>query len=110
MTYAANYSTRPVPLTRTDPRPPLLSLHTANVTGSVNLTPNLKLSSSLNYDIANQSFVYPTVTFTRDLHCWQITGFWIPLGETKGYNFTIAAKSSLLQDLKLSRNRLSQFQ
>ena len=110
VTYAANYSTRPVPLTRTDPRPPLLSLHTANLTGSVNLTPNLKLSSSLNYDIANQSFVYPTVTFTRDLHCWQITGFWIPLGETKGYNFTIAAKSSLLQDLKLSRNRLSQFQ
>ncbi len=110
MTYAAGYTTNPVPLRSTDIRPPLLSLHTIGGTGSVSLTPNLKLSGSVNYDFVSRNIVYPTVTFTRDLHCWQVTGFWIPFGQTRGYNFTIAAKSSLLQDLKLSRNRLSQFQ
>ncbi|WP_310396079.1 putative LPS assembly protein LptD [Hymenobacter sp.] len=109
MTYAAGY-TNSAPRRPTDPRPALLALHTVSANGSVNLTPNLKLSGNLNYDIASQNIVYPTVTFTRDLHCWQITGFWIPFGITRGYNFTIAAKSSLLQDLKLNRNRLVPYQ
>jgi len=39
-----------------------------------------------------------------------MTGTWFPFGQLKGYNFTIAAKSSLLQDLKLNRNRQVQFQ
>ena len=74
------------------------------------LTENLRFSYNLNYDIASQTLVYPNLAFTRDLHCWQITGLWVPIGPTKGYNFTIAAKSSLLQDLKLNRNRFPQYQ
>ena len=114
LTYAAGYSTNTVPLTeefiKQNGRPPLLSLNTIGMTGSVKLTPNLRLSYNLGYDITHQTVTYPNVTFFRDLHCWQITGQWIPFGITKGYGFTIAAKSSLLQDLKLNRNRYPQFQ
>lgn len=110
-TFNASYSTNAAPL-----RPNQLAnttlLRTASLglTGAIKLTPNLRLSSQLNYDFISKNIVYPTITFFRDLHCWQISGMWIPLGQTRGYNFTIAAKSSLLQDLKLNRNRLQQYQ
>ena len=114
LTYAAGYTTNVIPLTdaylETNPRPPILALNTVGVTGSVKLTPNLRLSYNLGYDITHQNITYPNVTFFRDLHCWQINGTWIPFGVTKGYSFTIAAKSSLLQDLKLNRNRYAQYQ
>jgi len=104
--YTASYTTAGAPI-----RPtlygfvPILSGNSVTASGSVKLTPNFRLSTSLNYDLANNTFVYPTVNFYRDLHCWQISGLWIPVGPYRGYNFTIAAKSSLLQDLKLNRNK-----
>ncbi len=110
LTYAAGYTTSFIPLTSTSTRPPILALNTVGVTGSVKLTPNLRLSYNLGYDFTSQAITYPNVTFFRDLHCWQINGTWIPFGITKGYSFTIAAKSSLLQDLKLNRNRYAQYQ
>ena len=110
LTYAAGYTTNSIPLTSGSTSPPILALNTVGVTGSVKLTPNLRLSYNLGYDITHQTVTYPNVTFFRDLHCWQINGTWIPFGVTKGYNFTIAAKSSLLQDLKLNRNRYAQYQ
>ena len=83
----------------------LLSNHTLHGHGSVKLTPNLRLTYSLGYDLVHNTVTYPTISFFRDLHCWQINGNWTPFGVLKGYNITIAAKSSLLQDLKLNRNR-----
>ncbi|MVN77352.1 hypothetical protein GO988_13535 [Hymenobacter sp. HMF4947] len=104
--YTASYTTASAPI-----RPtligvtPLLSGNAVTASGSVKLTPNLRLSTSLNFDFRAGTLVYPTVNFYRDLHCWQISGLWIPVGPYRGYNFTIAAKSSLLQDLKLNRNK-----
>ena len=104
--YTAAYTTASAPI-----RPsvygnvPLFSGNAVTASGSVKLTPDLRLSTSLNYDFRNNTFVYPTINFYRDLHCWQISGLWIPVGPYRGYNFTIAAKSTLLQDLKLNRNK-----
>ncbi|GAA4357507.1 putative LPS assembly protein LptD [Hymenobacter saemangeumensis] len=109
MTYNASYTTSR-PLRPGQARPPLLSASTIGFTGSVRLTENLRLSYTAGYDMVSKNITYPNITFYRDLHCWQITGMWIPFGQLKGYNFTIAAKSSLLQDLKLNRNRQQQFQ
>ncbi|RZK23995.1 MAG: hypothetical protein EOO56_03150 [Hymenobacter sp.] len=104
--YTASYTTATAPI-----RPslygitPILSTNSLTASGSVKLTENLRLSTSLNFDLRAGTFVYPVINFTRDLHCWQISGMWMPVGVTRGYSFTIAAKSSLLQDLKLNRNR-----
>ncbi len=104
--YTASYNTSSAPLRLSlYGVTPLLSGNAITASGSVKLTPNLRLSTSLNYDFRANTFVYPTVNFYRDLHCWQISGLWIPVGPYRGYNFTIAAKSSLLQDLKLNRNK-----
>lgn len=108
LTYSANYSTdnRPrVPLRRDQQPLPLLSGSTINATGSVKLTENLRFSLYGGFDFSHGVFTLPNIQFQRDLHCWQIVGSWIPYGQSRGYNFTISAKSSLLQDLKLQRNR-----
>jgi len=110
MTYNASYRTSSTPLRAGQTRPPLLAASTLGFTGSVRLTENLRLSYTAGYDMVNKSITYPNITFFRDLHCWQISGMWIPFGQLQGYNFTISAKSSLLQDLKLNRNRMQQFQ
>jgi hypothetical protein len=104
--YTASYTTAGAPI-----RPtlygfvPLLSGNSITASGGVKLTPNFRLTTSFTYDLANRTPVLPQINFYRDLHCWQISGLWIPVGPYRGYNFTIAAKSSLLQDLKLNRNK-----
>ena len=114
MSYSAGYTTNAVPLTsvylNNNKRPPLLALNTIRADGSIKLTENLRFNTGFGYDLTSQAVTFPTVSFFRDLHCWQINGTWIPFGQLKGYNFTIAAKSSLLQDLKLNRNRYAQYQ
>ncbi|GGG31993.1 putative LPS assembly protein LptD [Hymenobacter glacieicola] len=76
-----------------------------NLNGSVKLTETLRFGFSTNYDFVNKTPAFTNLDITKDLHCWQITGNWRPFGPTRGYFVTIAAKSSLLQDLKLSRNK-----
>ena len=110
LTFNTSYSVSNPPLTRRAVVPPTFSLATVGVTGALKLTENLRLNYNLGYDLVHQTITYPNITFFRDLHCWQIAGNWIPLGQTRGFNVTISAKSSLLQDLKLNRNRFTQYQ
>lgn len=109
LTFNSSYTTSRVPLTLRSPYTPIFSLATVGITGSIKLTENLRLNYSTGYDLVNQAVTYPNITFFRDLHCWQIAGNWIPLGQTRGFNVTISPKSSMLQDLKINRNRLQQY-
>lgn len=86
-------------------RPRSLAAASLNMSGSLKLTNNLRVGYSTGYDFISQQVSFTSLDIFRDLHCWQITGNWRPFGFTKGYFVTIAAKSSLLQDLKLNRNR-----
>ncbi|WBA40296.1 putative LPS assembly protein LptD [Hymenobacter canadensis] len=77
-----------------------------NLSGSVKLTNNTRVGYTTNYDFINKTPAFTSLDIFRDLHCWQITANWRPFsGYGQGYFVTIAAKSSLLQDLKLNRNR-----
>lgn len=76
-----------------------------NVSGEIKLTDKMRLSYTSGYDFISRKITLTSINFFRDLHCWQITGSWIPTGQIQGFNVTIGAKSALLQDLKLNRNR-----
>lgn len=96
----------PRPTRLTYIRPRSLSSASLNLSGSVKLTNNTRIGYLTNYDFINGTAAFTSLNIFRDLHCWQITGTWYPFkGPTQGYFITIAAKSSLLQDLKLNRNR-----
>ncbi|UOQ52950.1 putative LPS assembly protein LptD [Hymenobacter cellulosivorans] len=95
----------PIPTRRFYVRPRPITSAALQVNGSVKLTPNFRFGYSTSYDFISKRPVAPNLDFYRDLHCWQISGYWAPFGEFRGYGVTISAKSSLLQDLKLNRNR-----
>jgi hypothetical protein len=73
--------------------------------GDFNLTKKWKINYTSGYDIRNRQFTLTSIDVTRDLHCWQFTFNWIPFGARQSFLFTINVKSSVLQELKLTRRR-----
>jgi len=73
--------------------------------GDISLTQNWKITYGSGYDLKSKVFTPTTMTISRDLHCWQMNIYMVPFGQYRQYNFTIAAKASMLSDLKLNRQR-----
>jgi len=80
-------------------------VQTVSINGEVNITPKWKVGMNSGYDFTQKKVSYTNVSIYRDLHCWQMRFSWIPLGPRKSWNFSINAKSSLLQDLKLDKKK-----
>ncbi|MDY0286671.1 MAG: putative LPS assembly protein LptD [Bacteroidales bacterium] len=80
-------------------------VHTMNLRGDINITPKWKLGFNTNYDLQTFELSYTQLNIYRDLHCWEMRFNWTPLGTQKGWNFTLNAKSQLLQDLKLTKKK-----
>lgn len=73
--------------------------------GGFNLTEKWKLSGSGSYDFDTREVQYLSLSINRDMHCWQLSINVIPVGYTRSFSFSISPKASLLQDLKINRNR-----
>lgn len=81
---------------------------TMNVNGDFNLTQNWKVGYHTGYDFVNKGISSITnFSISRNLHCWEMTLTWKPVGTGANYTFQINPKSSLLQDLKLNRRKLN---
>lgn len=74
---------------------------TVMMTGDISLTKRWKLTSTTNFDILNTSITNMRVGMTRDLHCWQLSVTWVPIGGNKSFMFTIRPTANLLRDAKL---------
>jgi len=71
--------------------------------GDFSITKNWKIDFNTGFDFVSKKFTLTSIGINRNLHCWQMDFQWIPFGQIASYVFTIRAKSSLLQDLKLNR-------
>jgi hypothetical protein len=84
-------------------------IQTVNATGDLSLTPKWKISLNTGFDFVALSPSITTVSLYRDLHCWDMSFNWTPFAgsafRASNYSFTLKAKSTILQDLKLSRRR-----
>lgn len=78
---------------------------TMNFSGDVSLTPKWKIGFSSGYDFVAKGISYTQVNIHRDLHCWEMSFNWTPFGYRQSYSFDLRVRSSILQDLKLSRRR-----
>ncbi len=80
-----------------------------NVTGDLSLTKNFKISGSTGFDFVAFKPTITQLTLYRDLHCWDMSFSWTPFAGSRSrvsnYSFTLKVKSSILQDLKVSRRR-----
>jgi hypothetical protein len=71
--------------------------------GDLSLTEKWKVGFTSGYDFILKGISYTTLNITRDLHCWQMSFNVVPFGFRQSYFFTLSAKSSILQDLKLNK-------
>ncbi|GAB3748086.1 putative LPS assembly protein LptD [Spirosoma pomorum] len=79
------------------------------LTGDLSLTPKWKITVSTGYDFQFKSPTLTTIGINRDLHCWEMAFNWTPYSGSNirsgNYSFDLRARSSILQELKLSRRR-----
>lgn len=80
-------------------------IQTLNFSGDFSLTQKWKIGFSSGYDFVQKALSMTTIDFYRDLHCWEFRFNWMPFGDRQYFQFTLNAKSSVLQDLKLNRMR-----
>ena len=80
-------------------------IQTLNFNGSLNITDKWKFRVRSGYDFKAKELSYTSINIHRDLHCWQMSFNWVPFGQRQRWNFTLQAKSSLLQDLKLEKKK-----
>lgn len=71
--------------------------------GDIKLSQFWKIGFASGYDFKTKDLALTRIDFYRDLHCWEFSLGWIPVGFMRSYDFTIRVKSSTLQDLKLTR-------
>lgn len=82
---------------------------TLNVTGQVRITKDLNLNLTSGFDITKLRLTTTQISATYDLHCFQISFSWVPIGQWKQWSFRINAKAAALADLLSYRKGTSQW-
>ncbi len=77
--------------------------NSVNINGDISVTPKWKVTFSSSYDLRTQLFPYTNIGIIRDLHCWAMSMNLNKSGNQYFFLFNINAKSTLLQDLKLTK-------
>ncbi|HOY73217.1 MAG TPA: LPS-assembly protein LptD, partial [Tenuifilaceae bacterium] len=78
-------------------------VQTLTFSGDINLTPKWKIAFSSGFDLKSRQLTTTSLNFYRDLHCWEMRLTVIPIGYYKSFSFQINVRSSILQDLKLTK-------
>lgn len=71
-----------------------------NISGRVAFTKKWAFSVTTGYDFKTKNISATELAIHRDLHCWEMSFKWIPFPPYRMFEFTIAAKASMLKDLK----------
>lgn len=74
-----------------------------NFGGRLNLTEKWNMDMNTNFDIQAMKFSFTTINVSRTLHCWTMSFGFVPFGDRKSYSFNLSASSSILRDLKISK-------
>ena len=77
---------------------------TVNFNASVRLTSKMMITATSGYDFTSRKMSMTSLSFTRDLHCWQMSFTWIPFGNHKSWAFNIGVKAASLADLKYDKS------
>lgn len=78
-------------------------IQTLGFQGSFSPTPKWGINFNGGFDFEKKQLTPGTISIMRDLHCWQMSFNWVPVGFRKSWSFTIGVKSSTLSDLKYDR-------
>ena len=76
--------------------------HNLSLNGNISMG-KWRVSASTSYDFEAKKFTYTNFTVNRDLHCWSMSGTFVPFGPYKSYTFRIGVNASMLSDLKYEK-------
>jgi len=66
---------------------------------ALRLTPAWRATGSTGLDLTNGRPTQTTIGLTRDLHCWELSINWQPIGFVRGFGVSLAVKSGYLRDV-----------
>ncbi|MBO4447053.1 MAG: LPS-assembly protein LptD, partial [Bacteroidales bacterium] len=72
---------------------------TLNLSGNIKLTPKLSINASTGFDFIAMKMTTTQLSATYDLHCFNISVQWVPMGTWQSYSFKIAANAAALADI-----------
>lgn len=71
---------------------------------SFSLTPSTRITSGGTYNFDVGKILIPSISVSKDLHCWEMTFSWVPgSSHGGGFYFKIGLKAPQLQDIKLEK-------
>lgn len=79
---------------------------TQNLSMNANIRPtkNWSFTASASYNFDTHKIAYMNCSISRQMHCFEMSASFVPVGPYKSYNFHIAVKSSILQDVKYDKH------
>ncbi len=79
---------------------------TQNLSFNANIRPtkNWSFTASASYNFDAHKIAYMNCSISRQMHCFEMSASFVPVGPYKSYNFHIAVKSSILQDVKYDKH------
>ncbi len=75
-----------------------------SMNASIRPTKNWSLTASASYNFDTHKIAYMNCSISRQMHCFVMSASFVPVGPYKSYNFHIAVKSSILQDVKYDKH------
>jgi hypothetical protein len=75
-------------------------IQTISFSGDVSFTKTWNLSGNVNLNLMNGSLTNAFFTLNRNLHCWALSFYWVPIGGNKSFLLSIRNTSSLFKDAK----------
>lgn len=75
-----------------------------SLNASIRPTKNWSISASASYNFDTHKIAYMNCSISRQMHCFEMSASFVPVGPYKSYNFHIAVKSSILQDVKYDKH------
>lgn len=82
----------------------IIGTNTINCSGSIQITDNWFINiGNFGYDFVRKGVTYPSLGFSRDLHCWEMGANWQPTRGT--YSFFIQVKPGTLDFINVPYNR-----
>ncbi|MDR2882933.1 MAG: LPS-assembly protein LptD [Alistipes sp.] len=94
--YSINYS-------HTNQRQPEIG-QTLSFNGNVTLTEKWGFHFDSGYDFTRRKLSHMQLSLNRDLHCWEMSFNWVPMGPQKMYSFHIGIKAGMLRDIKYDKS------
>jgi hypothetical protein len=75
------------------------------VSGDVSMTKRWNLSGNLNFNLQEFRLTNAYFSLNRNLHCWALSFYYVPVGGNKSFLFSIRNTSSIFKDAKIEIRR-----